>query len=167
MAGITERVVVTGMGVASPLGCTVEKFWEGLLAGKSGVGSLEGGIFSGLHTRIGGVVWGYEESQYFDSKEAKRMSRSSQLGIVATSQAISEAALEDGQVNGLEVGVMIGSSIGGYSAADPYFKYFYIHDPQNFTNKTNRCCIIFENLFTHSSFIHVLMQIIKHELYLS
>lgn len=128
MAGKTERVVVTGMGVASPLGCTVGEFWEGLLAGRSGVGSLEGSIFSGLHTRIGGVVWGYEESQHFESKEARRMSRSSQLGIVAASQAIAEAKMEERQVNRLEVGILIGSSIGGYSAADPYFRYFYEHD---------------------------------------
>src|SRR5574342_321858 len=128
MAGKTERVVVTGMGVASPLGCNVEEFWEGLLAGKSGVGSLEGTIFSGLHTQIGAMVWGYDEGQYFDRKEVRRMSRSSQLGIVAAGQAISQARLEDGNVELSEVGVLIGSSIGGYSASDAFFKYFYIHD---------------------------------------
>jgi beta-ketoacyl-acyl-carrier-protein synthase II len=128
MAGKRERVVVTGMGVVSPLGCTVRDFWDGLLAGRSGVGSLDESIFSGLHTRIGGVVWGFEESQYFDSKEARRMSRSSQLGMVAASQAIAQARLEEEQVNRLDVGVLIGSSIGGYSAADPYFRYFYEHD---------------------------------------
>ncbi len=89
MARKTERVVVTGMGVASPLGCSLVEFWEGLLAGHTGVGSLEGGIFSGMHTKIGAVVRDYDESQYFDSKEARRMSRSSQLGLVAAKQAIS------------------------------------------------------------------------------
>jgi beta-ketoacyl-acyl-carrier-protein synthase II len=128
MAGNVERVVVTGMGIASPLGCNVTEFWEGLLAGRSGVKSLEGGIFSGMHTKIGAVVQDYDESQYFDSKEARRMSRSSQLGLVAARQAISDARLEDGSVDRLEVGVLVGSSIGGYSAADPYFKYFYTYD---------------------------------------
>jgi 3-oxoacyl-[acyl-carrier-protein] synthase II len=127
MAGKTERVVVTGMGVASPLGCNVDDFWAGLLAGHSGVGSLERSIFSGLHTRIGGLVWGYDESHYFDSKEARRMSRSSQLGMVAARQAISEAMLDDNNVDRLDVGVLIGSSIGGYTAAEGFIKNYYEH----------------------------------------
>lgn len=127
MAGKTERVVVTGIGIASPLGCNVAEFWEGLLAGHSGVGSLDGSIFSGLHTRIGGVVWGYDESQYFDNKEARRMSRSSQLGLVAAKQAISQAMLAAERVDRSEVGVLIGSSIGGYTAAEPFIKNHYDH----------------------------------------
>jgi 3-oxoacyl-(acyl-carrier-protein) synthase len=74
------------------------------------------------------MVWGYEESQYFDSKEARRMSRSSQLGLVAAGQAISQARLENGGVDRTEVGVMIGSSIGGYVAAEPFIKNFYEHE---------------------------------------
>jgi len=128
MVGKTERVVVTGMGVASPLGCSVAEFWDGLLKGKSGVRSLEGGIFSGLETRIGAVVWDYDESQYFEGKEARRMSRSSQLGIVAAGQAISDAKLDSEKVDYPEVGVLIGSSIGGYSASDQFFKSFYTRD---------------------------------------
>jgi len=127
MARKTERVVVTGMGVASPLGCSVAEFWDGLLAGRSGVGSLDGGIFAGMETRIGAVVWDYEEGKYFNSKEARRMSRSSQLAIVAGEQAISEAMLADGNVNYQEVGSIVGSSIGGYSAADQFFKNYYDH----------------------------------------
>ena len=124
----TDRVVVTGIGVASPLGCDVEKFWNGLASGKSGVVSLEVGLFSGLQTKIGGVVQDYEESHYFDVKDTKRMSRSSQLGLVAAEQAISQSKLNDVNVDREEVGVLVGSSIGGYSAADPYFLHFYEHD---------------------------------------
>ena len=127
MARKTERVVVTGMGVVSPLGCNVAEFWDGLLAGRSGVKSLDGGIFAGMETRIGAMVWDYEESQNFNSKEARRMSRSSQLAIVAAEQAISEAILADGNVDYQEVASIIGSSIGGYSAADQFFKNFYDH----------------------------------------
>lgn len=128
MTGKKERVVVTGMGIASPLGCTVTEFWDGLLAGKSGVGSLEGGIFSSMHTKIGGVVWDYDEKKYFDIKDVRRMSRSSQLGLVAAEQAIAEAKLENDKVDREQIGVMVGSSIGGYSAADPYFLNFYKTD---------------------------------------
>ena len=128
MARKTERVVVTGMGIASPLGCSIAEFWDGLLAGQSGVGSLDGGIFSGMQTKIGAVVWTYDEGKYFDSKEARRMSRSSQLAVVATGEAISDAKLDDGKVDYLEVGALIGSSIGGYSASDQFFKSFYTLD---------------------------------------
>ncbi|HLA05846.1 MAG TPA: beta-ketoacyl-[acyl-carrier-protein] synthase family protein [Anaerolineales bacterium] len=127
MTGKSERVVVTGMGIASPLGCNITGFWDALLIGKSGVKSLEGGIFSGMATKIGAVVQGYDESQYFDSKEARRMSRSSQLGMVAAKHAISDAKWDDGNVNREQVGVFIGSSIGGYSAAEPFIKNHYDH----------------------------------------
>jgi len=125
MSRQTERVVVTAMGVASPLGCSLDDFWNGLVAGKAGVGSLKETMFSDLPTNIGGMVWGYEEKQYFDSKEARRMSRSSQLGLVAAQQAVSAAGLDDESTDPLEVGILIGSSIGGYSAADPSYKSFY------------------------------------------
>ena len=128
MARKTERVVVTGMGVASPLGCSVAEFWDGLLAGRSGVRSLEGGIFSGMRTGIGAVVWSFDEGMYFDSKEARRMSRSSQLAIVAAEDAILDSKLGDGNVDYQEVGVMVGSSIGGYSASDTFFESFYFRD---------------------------------------
>ena len=128
MTAKKERVVVTGMGIASPLGCTIKEFWDGLVAGRSGVRSLEGGIFSGMHTKIGAAVWDYDENKHFDIKEIRRMSRSSQLGMVATEQAIAEAKLEDGSVNREEIGVMVGSCIGGYSAADSFFMHFYQTD---------------------------------------
>lgn len=126
MAGNWERVVVTGMGVASPLGCTVADFWQGLLAGRSGVVALDEQEFSGLRTRIGALVAGYVVEDHFSRKEARRMSRTSQLALVAARQAISEACLTSGKVDPQEVGVIIGSSIGGFAASDPFFRDFYL-----------------------------------------
>lgn len=120
-----ERVVITGMGLASPLGCRVEEFWQGLLSSQSGVVRLEGEEYSQYPIHIGALVAGYEPSEYFSHREARRMSRSSQLGLIAAAQAIEQSCLQDGEVNLLEVGVMIGSSIGGYTAADPSFRDFY------------------------------------------
>ncbi len=128
MARKTERVVVTGMGVASPLGCNLPEFWQRLLGGQSGVRSLEGSIFAGMRTNIGALVWNYEESQYFEGKEAKHMSRSSQLGLVAAKQAVSEAKLDDDKVESPDIGVFVGSSIGGYTAAEHFIKHYYDHD---------------------------------------
>ena len=123
----TERVVVTGMGVVSPLGCNIEEFWNNLLTGQSGVRSLEGSDFSGMVTHIGAVVWDFDASRYLDRKEARRMSRSSQFGVAAAGQAITDAKLVSNEVDPREVGVLIGSSIGGYSASDPLFESFYLH----------------------------------------
>jgi len=125
VTGKAERVVVTGMGIASPLGCDLTRFWSELLAGHSGVDSLSDDIFSDLPLRLGASVRGYDESQYFDGKELKRMSRSSQLGLVAAEQAISTAKLKNGGVDFKEVGILVGSSIGGFSASDPSFKSYH------------------------------------------
>ncbi len=122
-----ERVVVTGMGVASPLGCNMDEFWSELTNGRSGVVALAGDDYADLPTRIGGVVNGYRESDYFDRKELRRMSRSSQLAIVAASQAIAGAGLDGSAVNPREVGVIIGSSIGGFAASDPMYRDFYLN----------------------------------------
>lgn len=125
MTGKTERVVVTGMGIASPLGCSVNEFWDALVAGKSAVRSLEGGIHAGMSTGIGAVVDGCEAGKYFDAREARRMSRSSQLGMIAAVQAVSQANLEKGSISRDDVGIMVGSSIGGYSSAANFYETFY------------------------------------------
>jgi len=122
-----ERVVVTGMGVASPLGCDLNEFWQGLSQGRSGVIALSDEQYADLPSRIGGVVNGYTESDYFDRKELRRTSRSSQLAILAASQAIAQAGLDSAEVEPREVGVVIGSSIGGFVASDPLFRDFYLH----------------------------------------
>ncbi|MGD9099932.1 MAG: beta-ketoacyl-[acyl-carrier-protein] synthase family protein [Anaerolineae bacterium] len=122
-----ERAVVTGIGVVSPLGCTVEEFWSGLIQGRSGVVGLPDDEFSGLTTRIGALVPEFDERQYFTPKEARRMSRSSKLALAAAVQAIADAGLIESDFDPLEVAVIIGSSIGGYSACDPFFKNYYLH----------------------------------------
>lgn len=128
MTAKAEHVVVTGMGIASPLGCSVEGFWSELVAGVSGVGTLEGGPFSGMQTDIGAVVREIEGGGFFDAKDARRMSRSSQLGLIAAAQAIKQANLNDGDVSFDDVGILIGSSIGGFSGSDQFFKSFYETD---------------------------------------
>lgn len=122
-----ERVVVTGMGVASPLGCNLDDFWKGLTEGRSGIVALNQEQYLKLPSRIAGLVTGFQESDFFDRKELRRMSRTSHLAIVAASQAIHTAGLDDGTVDEREVGVIIGSSIGGYAASDGFFKDYYLN----------------------------------------
>lgn len=122
-----ERVVVTGIGVASPLGCTVEAFWENLTAGRSGIVGLTEPEFAGMRSRIGGRLAGYVEGEHFDAKAVRRMSRSSQMALVAAGQAVSQADLANGhRIDRRDVAVVIGSSIGGFAASDGFFKSYYL-----------------------------------------
>ncbi|MCB9134556.1 MAG: beta-ketoacyl-[acyl-carrier-protein] synthase family protein [Anaerolineales bacterium] len=120
-----NHVVITGIGIASPLGIGIETFWGNILAGNSGIGSLEGEDFTNLPVRIGARVWDYRADEHFDRKEARRMSLSSQLAILAAKEAIEQAQLLGDPVDPVEVGVMIGSSIGGFAASDPVFRDYY------------------------------------------
>jgi 3-oxoacyl-(acyl-carrier-protein) synthase len=122
-----ERVVVTGLGVASPLGCTVDDYWGGLVAGRPGVVALEDEAFSRLPTRIGAWAAGFDSQAVLSRKEMRRMSRASQLAMVAAPQAVSEAGLMDGEIDLAQVGVIIGSSIGGYCACEPFMKDYYLY----------------------------------------
>lgn len=126
-----ERVVVTGLGVTSPLGCSVPEFWAGLLAGRPGAVALDDPEFAGLSSRMGAVAAGFVVDDHFSRKEARRLSRSSQLGLVAAAQAIAEAGLTDGRVDLTQVGVMIGSSIGGFSAGDNFSRDFHLKGQTN------------------------------------
>ncbi len=119
------RVLVTGMGVVSPLGMTVADFWTRLLEGRSGIVGLDPEQYGDLRTHIGGLASGYTPEDHFTSKETRRMSRSSQLALLAAGQAIAQARLGDQHVDHSAVAVIIGSSIGGFSASDPSFKSFH------------------------------------------
>ncbi|HQR30179.1 MAG TPA: beta-ketoacyl-[acyl-carrier-protein] synthase family protein [Anaeromyxobacteraceae bacterium] len=122
-----RRVVVTGLGIASPLGCDVETFWSRLAAGESGVVALEGPGTEGLATRVGGRIQGYVETDHFDRKEVRRTSRTSQLAVVAVSQAVRQSRILEGGVDLDEAAVLIGSSIGGFGASDGFFREYYLH----------------------------------------
>ncbi len=121
------RVVITGLGVASPLGCSVSEFWDGLVAGRSGVAALAGEAFARLSTRIGAVVPDLESHWDLGPRAARRMSRASQLALVAASQAVSQAGLPDARVPSDDVAVVVGSSIGGFAASDGFFRDYYLH----------------------------------------
>jgi 3-oxoacyl-(acyl-carrier-protein) synthase len=122
----TRRVVVTGLGVASSLGCDVELFWRRLVRGDSGVVLLGDPAFSSFPSRIGALVQGYSEADYFERKEVRRTSRTSQLAVVAATQAVRQACLMGDGIDRREAAVMIGSSIGGFSAADYFYRDFYL-----------------------------------------
>jgi len=110
---MTRRVVVTGLGLVSPLGLTVESTWEGLLAGRSGIGGITLFDASEYPVRIAGEVKGFDPCQWLDLKEARRFARFIQLAVAASEMAVEAAGLEVTEEIAERVGVVIGSGIGG------------------------------------------------------
>ncbi len=122
-----ERVVVTGIGIASPLGCDVATFWKRLTEGKSGIVALPDEDYGGMTSRIGALVNGFEEEAQFNSKDRRRMSRASRLALVAAEPAFEQAGLTPELIAGFDRGVILGSSIGGFACSDYAFRDYYLH----------------------------------------
>ena len=108
-----RRVVVTGLGMLSPLGNTVESSWQAALAGKSGIGPIEHMDVSAFSTRIGGSVRDFEVELYMAAKEARKLDLFIQYGLAACIQAITDSGLEITDQNRDRIGVVMGSGIGG------------------------------------------------------
>jgi len=108
-----RRVVVTGLGMLSPLGNTPEKTWENLLLGKSGISNIEHFDTSEYTTKFAGLVKDFDAQNYMEKKEAKKMDLFIQYGVAAGVQAIKDAGLEVNDENAPRIGVAVGSGIGG------------------------------------------------------
>jgi len=108
-----KRVVITGVGAITPIGNTPAQYWEGLVSGHNGIGEITLFDASGHDCRIAGEVKNFDPHDYLDRKEAKRMDRFSQLGVSAAIQALRDAQLVINELNAEQVGVMIGSGVGG------------------------------------------------------
>src|SRR5699024_8862887 len=108
-----RRGVVTGRGLISPWGLDVDSSWQGILASRSGIGSIDSFDVSGYPTRFGGPIRDFDVKQYMSPKEAKRYDPFVHYGVAAAVQALADSGLSlDDEVND-RVGVAVGSGIGG------------------------------------------------------
>ena len=108
-----RRIVVTGLGLVTPVGTTVEESWENIVAGRSGVSAIDTFDVSGFSSRIGAAVRNFDLSLYMSRKEARKTDTFIHYGIAAAKQAISDAGLEVTDENRERIGIAIGSGIGG------------------------------------------------------
>ena len=108
-----RRIVVTGLGLVTPVGATVEESWENIVAGRSGVSAIDTFDASGFSSRIGAGVRNFDLSPYMSRKEARKTDTFIHYGIAAAKQAISDAGLEVTDENRERIGIAIGSGIGG------------------------------------------------------
>jgi 3-oxoacyl-[acyl-carrier-protein] synthase II len=108
-----RRVVVTGLGIISPVGTGVEEAWRNILAARSGIGPITRFDASGFPSRIAGEVKGFDVAQYLSAKEARRYDTFIHYGLVATMEAVRDAGLDAYGGDKERCGVCIGSGIGG------------------------------------------------------
>jgi 3-oxoacyl-[acyl-carrier-protein] synthase II len=108
-----RRVVVTGLGLVTPLGTGLEKNWEELMAGRSGIGRITCFDVSDFTTRIGGEVRDFNPLDWIEKRDIKKMDLFIQYAIAAAEQAMQQSALKIGDDNAERVGVLMGNGIGG------------------------------------------------------
>jgi len=117
-----RRVVVTGMGVISPLGSDLEDFWKRLLAGESGIGPVTRFDITEYDTRFAGEVKDFRAENYMDRKDARRADLFVQYAIAASRTAVAQAKIANGNIDPTRYGVVIGSGIGGIATFEDQHK---------------------------------------------
>lgn len=118
-----RRVVITGAGVISPVGNTVESFWERIVAGKHGITPISG-IDNQTPVKVAAQVHDFDPTQWIDKKEAKRMDRYCQFALAAAMDALKDCGSDLKDLDPYRVGVIVGSGIGGMeSFENSYFSY--------------------------------------------
>ena len=115
---MSRRVVVTGVGLLTPLGVGTEASWEAIRAGKCGIGPITQFDASAFSCRIAGEVKGFDPANYIEKKEIKKMGRFIQFAIAAAEFALKDAALKVAPEDAEQVGVYIGSGIGGFEVIE-------------------------------------------------
>ncbi len=108
-----RRVVVTGLGIVSPVGNSIPVAWDNIVAGKSGIGPITHFDVSDFSVRFGGEIRDFDASSYIPAKDARRMGAFIHYGIAAACQAIEDSGIEITPANASRAGVAIGSGIGG------------------------------------------------------
>jgi 3-oxoacyl-[acyl-carrier-protein] synthase II len=125
-----RRVVVTGLGIISPVGNSVEAAWGNILAGKSGIGPINNFDVADFPVRFGGEVRDFDISQYISGKDARRMGTFIHYGIAAASQAFEDAGIEITEANASRAGVAIGSGIGGLHGIETAYQAYLDGGPR-------------------------------------
>ena len=124
-----KRVVVTGLGALTPIGNTLADYWQGLLEGRNGIGSITLFDPSRHVCRIAGEVKGFDPLEYLDRKDAKRMDRFAQFAVSASKQAIADAQFVINDLNAAQVGVIIGTGIGGLKVLEEQQEVYLTRGP--------------------------------------
>ncbi len=129
----TKRVVVTGCGMITPIGIGVEKTWNGLISGISGIGKITQFDASAFPTQIAGEVEGFNPEDYIEQKEIKKMDRFIHFAIASAKMALNDSGLKIDETNAERVGVIVGSGIGGLHTIERYHSVLIEKGPKRIT----------------------------------
>jgi 3-oxoacyl-[acyl-carrier-protein] synthase II len=124
-----KRVVVTGLGAITPIGNTLADYWDGLMEGRNGIAPITLFDASRHDCRIAGEVKGFDPLLYLDRKEAKRMDRFAQFAVSASKQALADAQFVINDLNAEQVGVIIGTGIGGLKVLEDQQEVYLTKGP--------------------------------------
>jgi len=113
-----KRVVITGIGTVNCLGLNISDFWNNMLEGKSGISLIEGFDTQKINSRIAGQIKNFNPHDFISAKEAKRMDRFAQFGVAASLMAIEDSKLKITEQNRNDIGVYIGSGVGGLATIE-------------------------------------------------
>jgi 3-oxoacyl-[acyl-carrier-protein] synthase II len=126
---LKKRVVVTGLGVISPVGIGKDAFWQSLIAGKSGITRITRFDPTDFATQIAGEVKDFDATHYIEKKEAKRMDRCTQFAIAATKMALEDSKLDLDKEDRERIGTIIGTGIGGIETLHDQYKTLFDRGP--------------------------------------
>jgi len=129
MAPVSRRVVVTGLGMVTPLGNDVATTWAGLLAGASGIGPVTRYDARRNDTHFAGEVKGFDPEEYVDRREARRMDRFAQFALASARQALAQSGLAIEEGNSDRVGAIVGTGIGGIETLSAQFGVLHERGP--------------------------------------
>lgn len=124
-----KRVVITGLGAVTPIGNTVADYWDGLMTGKCGISDITLFDSSKHDCHIAAEVKNFNAADYMPPKEAKRMDRFVQFAVAASKQAIADANLEINELNAEQIGVLIGTGIGGLKVLEDQHEVYRTKGP--------------------------------------
>jgi beta-ketoacyl-acyl-carrier-protein synthase II len=122
---VRPRVVITGLGAVTPLGNSVRETWEGLVAGRSGIGPITRFDASEFPTRIAGEIKGFDPKKYIPFKEVRRMSRASHVAVASATQAIEDAGFSGGWPDEERVSVLYGTGVGGLDEVENHLRIMW------------------------------------------
>jgi len=119
-----RRVVITGLGIVSPVGSTLKSAWDAVLRGESGIGPITRFDTSAFASRIGGAVKGFSVADYISPKEARRMDEFMHYGVAAGIQAVTDSGIDFTTLDGDRCGVITGAGIGGLATIENEYEAF-------------------------------------------
>jgi 3-oxoacyl-[acyl-carrier-protein] synthase II len=126
---MSRRVVITGLGMVSPLGNTVDETWQGMIDGRSGVGPITRFDASEYPARIAGEVKGFDIREFIDKREARKMDPFSHYAVAASLQAMKDASLSPESFDPERIGVVLGVGIGGFETLENSYEALFLKGP--------------------------------------